>query len=303
MRLGSKILFHLAISLAIAIPISIGFAVPGALAAEFLIHDEKSQPESLTVTPRGDIIIGSGSSPYIYMIKKGAAEVTTFIDVSAEGPGNFFWGQLVDAQSGTLWTCQLTRPPGVTPAVRRSSLRGFDLATGKEKVRWELPGDNFACNDFSIGPDRALYSTDTFTGKIYRLAAGAKTGELFMDSPLLLGANGIAFLDGVLYVDNQTFNKLYRVPIDASGKPGAPVDIWMDAPIRNPDGMRASNGKLLLAASVSGEVVSLTIKGDTAHVTVLKDSLNSPTAVEVSGDTLWFTERRIGKVWSIPLPK
>jgi hypothetical protein len=281
----------------------LAFFVPAASAVEILVHDEKSQPESLTVTPDGSVITGSGSSPYIYMVKKGTTDVTTFIDVSGEGPGNFFWGQLVDAQTGTLWTCQLTRPPGVTPVVRRSSLRGFDLATGKEKVRWELPGDNFACNDFSIGPDKALYSTDTYSGKIYRLGPGAKTGELFLDSPLLLGANGIAFLDGVLYVNNQTFNKLYRVPIDGSGKPGVPVDIWMDAPIRNPDGMRAANGKLYLAASVSGSVVSLTISGDTAHVVVLKDGLNSPTAVQPSGDTLWFTERRIGKISSIPMPK
>ena len=42
---------------------------------------------------------------------------------------------------------------------------------------------------------------------------------------------------------------------------------------------------------------------DTAHVTVLQDGLKTPTGVEPAGDTLWFSERGTGKVWSIPMPK
>jgi hypothetical protein len=281
----------------------LAFFASSASAAEIVIQDDKSQPESITATPDGTIITGSGSSPYIYMLKRGDAKATTFIDVSEEGPGNFFWGQLADAVTGTLWACQLTRPPGVTPVVRQSSLRGFDLATGKEKLRWQLPGVNFACNDFAIGPNGALYITDYYAGKIYRLAAGAKSGELFLESPLLMGINGIAFLRGELYVNNQTFNKLYRIPIDQSGKPGAPVDIWMDAPVRGPDGMRAANDRLYLAATGSGAVLSLTVTGDTAHVAVLKDGLISPSAVQPSGNVIWFSERRSGKILSIPMPK
>jgi hypothetical protein len=47
-------------------------------------------------------------------------------------------------------------------------------------------------------------------------------------------------------VNNVIFNKLYRIPVDAAGKPGAPVDIWMDQPVKGPDGMRAASGKLIL---------------------------------------------------------
>jgi sugar lactone lactonase YvrE len=182
-------------------------------------------------------------------------------------------------------------------------LRGFDLATGKEKLRWNLPGDNSVCNDFSIGPDNALYVSDTANAKIYRLAPGATSADLFMQNKALDGIDGLTFLDGVLYVNNVIFSKVYRIPFDASGKPGRPVDIWMDAPVRGPDGMRAANGKLFIAANGTGQVVSLTIHGDTAHVTVLKDGLDTPTGIEPSGDTLWLTERGVGKVWSLPLPK
>jgi sugar lactone lactonase YvrE len=276
---------------------------PAARAAEILIQDEKSQPESLTVAADGAVIAGSASSPYVYRVRKGATASERFIDASAEGPGTFFFGQLADASTGTLWTCQLTPVPGVTPVARHSSLRGFDLQTGKEKLRWNLPGDNSMCNDFSIGPDKALYIADTANAKIYRLAPGAQSADLFLDNRVLLGVDGITFLNGVLYVNNVTFSKLYRIPLDASGKAGRPVDIWMDAPVLAPDGMRAANGKLFVAENGGGKVDALTITGDTAHVTVLKDGLKTPTGVEPAGDTLWLSERGAGKVWSIPMPK
>jgi hypothetical protein len=278
-------------------------AAPAAMAAEILIHDAKSQPESLTVAPNGDVVAGSASSPFIYRVAKGATTAKVFVDASAEGPGTFFFGQLADGATNTLWSCQLTPVPGVTPVQRHTALRGFDLTTGKEKLLWNLPGDNSTCNDFSIGPDKALYISDTGNAKIYRLAPGAKSAELFMENRLLAGIDGITFLDGVLYTNSVFFNKLYRIPVDAAGKPGAPVDIWMDAPVKGPDGMRAANGKLYVAENGAGKVDALTVTGDTAHVTVLKGGLDTPTGVEPVGATLWLSERGAGKVWSIAMAK
>lgn len=279
------------------------FSAPLALAGEILIHDGKSQPESLTVAPDGSIIAGSASTPFVYRVRKGATTAEPFVDASADGAGTFFFGQLADAASNTLWSCELTPVPGTTPVQRHTFLRGFDLRTGQEKLRWMLPGDNSTCNDFSYGPDRALYISDTANNKIYRLAPGAQSADLFMDNRLLNGIDGLTFLDGVLYVNNVTFSKLYRIPVDATGKPGRPVDIWMDAPVLGPDGMRAANGKLFIAANGSGQIDEVTITGDTGHVTVLQSGLNTPTGIEPAGDTLWFSERGAGKVWSIPLPK
>lgn len=269
--------------------------------AAILVHDDKSQPESLTIAPDGAVIAGSASAAYVYRIKPGATAAEVLVDASAEGAGTFFFGQLADAATGILWTCQLTPVPGTTPLARHTILRGFDLKTGKEKLRWALPGDNNVCNDFSIGPDRALYISDTINGRIFRLAAGAQSAELFLEHRVLNGIDGITFLDGVLYVNNVFFNKLYRIPVDAAGKAGTPVDIWMDAPVKGPDGMRAANGRLYLAENGAGKVDALTIRGDIAHVVTLKDGLNAPTGVEPAGDTLWIAERGAGKVVSIPL--
>jgi hypothetical protein len=274
-----------------------------ACANDILINDPKSQPESLTIAPGGVLIVGSASSPFIYKVKPGATTAEKFVDASNEGPGTFFFGMLADASTNTLWACQLTPVPNTTPPARHTTLRSFDLTTGAAKIRWNLPGDNNVCNDFAIGPDKALYITDTFPGRIFRLAPGASTAELFLEHRTLAGVDGITFLNGVLYVNNVVFNKLYRIPVDASGKPGTPVDIWIDQPIKGPDGMRAANGKLLVAENGSGKISSLTVTGDKASLTVVKDGLDTPTGVEPAGDTIWIAERGAGKAVSIPMPK
>ena len=45
------------------------------------------------------------------------------------------------------------------------------------------------------------------------------------------------------------------------------------------------------------------INGDKASVTVIKEGLKTPTAVEPAGDTIWVAERGTGKAVSIPMPK
>ncbi|HTJ31267.1 MAG TPA: hypothetical protein VL346_12240 [Acidobacteriaceae bacterium] len=277
--------------------------VQAASAAEIVIGDAKSQPESLTVAPGGVLIVGSASSPYVYKVKPGSTTAEKFIDASAEGEGTFFFGMLADAATNTLWTCQLTPVPNTKPVQRHTALRSFDLTTGAAKLRWNLPGENTTCNDFAIGPDKALYISDTATGRIYRLAAGASSAELYLEQRVLQGIDGITFLNGVLYVNNVIYNKLYRIPVGADGKPGAPEDIWMDQPVKGPDGMRAANGKLYVAENGAGKISALTVDGDKAHVVVLKDGLKTPTGVEPAGDVIWFTERAVGKAESMPVAK
>jgi hypothetical protein len=274
-----------------------------ASASDILISDAKSQPESLTVAPGGVLYVGSASSPFVYKVRPGATTAEKFVDATEEGPRTFFFGMLADAANNMLWTCQLTPIPDTTPTRKHTALRGFDLTTGAAKVRWNLPGDDSTCNDFAIGPDKALYITDTANGKIFRLAPGATSADLYLAHRTLMGIDGITFLNGVLYVNNVIFNKLYRIPVDASGKPGTPVDIWMDQPVKGPDGMRAANGKLFVAENGSGKISVLTVNGDKASVTVIKEGLKTPTAVEPAGDTLWIAERGAGQAVSMPMPK
>src|SRR5579862_8333089 len=132
----SKLAVSFAALLAISAP---------AFAADILIKDDKSQPESLAHAPDGTLIVGSASTPFVYKIKPGSTTPEVFIDASAEGPGTFFFGQLVDASTNTVWSCMLTPVPNTTPAARHTALLGTDLKTGARKLRWNLPGDNSTC--------------------------------------------------------------------------------------------------------------------------------------------------------------
>jgi hypothetical protein len=271
-----------------------------AATAATIVVPEKSLPESITIAPNGDLILGSMGSARIYRVKKGSDKPEVFIDAGAEG-AVFFLGVLADVPTNTLWACQIySSPPAGT---RHSALRGFDLKTGVAKFRWELPGDKNLCNDFVVGPDKALYISDTTGAKIWRLKPGAAVPELFSDDQTLLGIDGITFIGDTLYENNVIFNKLYRVPMDAGGKAGKPVDIWLDKPIKGPDGMRAANGKLFLAENGAGKVDMVSVSGDTATVTVLQEGLATPTAIEPAGDTLWYGERAADRAHSMPLPK
>jgi streptogramin lyase len=285
-------------NLTIATALSTLFA--GTATAITVVVPAKSAPESITVAPNGDLILGSMGSQKIYRAKKGAESAEPFVDVSADG-AVFFLGVLSDATTNTLWACELYPSPAGGP--RHSALRGFDLKTGAAKFRWELPGDTNVCNDFVIGPDKALYISDTAGAKIWRLKPGAAAPDLFSDDRTLLGIDGITFIGDTLYENNVIFNKLYRVPIDANGNAGKPVDIWMDKPIKGPDGMRSANGKLFLTENAAGKIDMVTVTGDTATVTVLQEGLATPTAIQPAGDTLWYGERAADRAQSMPLPK
>src|ERR1700751_2579846 len=123
------------LTLSLALVVGLMSFVQAASAADILIGDAKSQPESLTVAPGGVLIVGSASSPFVYKVRSGSSTAEKFIDASVEGPGTFFFGMLADASTNTLWTCQLTPVPDTKPVRRHTALRSFDLSTGAPKIR------------------------------------------------------------------------------------------------------------------------------------------------------------------------
>lgn len=258
-----------------------------------------ANPENITMAPGGALILGS-SSPFIYRASPGSAIAEPFIDTSADGNARFL-GVLADAPTNTLWACQAFPMPNTTRSA--SALRGFDLTTGRSKFRWNLPGDTATCNDITIAADHTAYFTDTPNGRIYRLASGAQTPELWLEDRALLGVDGITLLNGTIYVTNVFSNNLYRIPIDAAGKAGAPEDLWLSQSVKGPDAIRAADGKLFLAENRSGKVDLVIVQGDKALITTIKDGFEGSTAVEPYAGMLWVGEARGNRATAIPLPK
>jgi len=296
-------------------------AISPALAERTVtVADRDIFPESITALPDGTVILGGMLQPWIYRARPGAATAERWIDL--RGVGSAAWGVLADGKTNTLYACTVAfpLPAKITPPVkeRHSSLRAFDLTTGAPKGAWALQGATNACNDITVGPDGSVYVSDLANGEIQRLKKGAAALEVWLKTPELANIDGIVFNGPTLYVSNVSTSKIYRIPVNADGSGGKPVEVTLSQPIAGPDGVRALNGKLYVAENRSNRVSELTLKGDTATVRVLKDGYQTATGVAPAGDTVWVGESKQNywrdpklantdpnpfKVYPLPLPK
>ena len=252
-------------------------------------------PESITSTPNGTVIFGSYTKPEIYRSKPGEAVAEPWIALSGHGEMSSF-GVLADMRSHTLWVCAVERAPGPPPGLH-TLLESFDLASGAAIAAVHLPGDINLCNDIAVAPNGDVYATDTIGGRVLRLDRATKALDVWLADPALRGVDGLTFLRGKLYVNVISTNQVYRVPIGPDGRPGVLVPITLSQPLTRPDGMRAAHGAIFVAENNPGNAVAmLTLDGDHATVTVLKDNLVTPTAVAPSGDTLWVDESRMAYI-------
>jgi len=258
-----------------------------------------TQPESMAVGPDGSVYLGSQLDARIYRARPGQAVADQFIDMR---PSAFVLGVLADGGSNTLWVCELMSMDRSSPLLKgTSALRGFDLSTGAPKVRIPLPDATNLCNDFVVGPDKALYVADTSNARILRVRPGATEFEVVIQNAALYGVDGLTFLGDVFYVNTVWAGNLYRIPMDAAGKASAPVQIHAPRVLRSPDGMRALNGKIYLAESANGTVSAITVANDVATFTTVRSGLMGPCAVEPHGNVLWVVERPAHRATAIPL--
>ena len=262
--------------------------------------EPESRPESMAVGPDGTLYIGSQKDARIYRARAGQATAEQFIDMR---PSAFVLGVLADGASNTLWACEMVSMDRSTPMLKgKGILRGFDLKSGAPKISVPLPEATNICNDFVVGPDKALYVADTSNGKVLRLRPGATTFELVSHNSALYGADGLAFLNGELYINTVWAGGLYRIPQATSAKAGAPVQIHTPRVLKGPDGMRVLNGVMYLAEAGNGIVSSVAIKGDVATLTTIKSGMEGPCALEPHGKTLWVVERPANRVTAVPIP-
>jgi hypothetical protein len=260
-------------------------------AADVLIDDTSVYPESITSMSDGTLINGSVKG-VVYRAVGSATTATAWIRSTPENGMLSVLGVVADERAKLLWLCSAAMPvPGApSGAGKVSSLMTFDLKTGAPKSVYPFPAPSSACNDIAIAKDGSAYATDTPNGRIFKVAPGSKTLELFLQDDKLKGIDGIAFSgDWTMYANIVTRGALVRI-----GKDKSITELTLSEPVKGPDGMRLIEGnRFLLAEGQGGRVDEVTVSGDNATIRVLKDGLNSPPGVTLVGKTVYAIEGKI----------
>lgn len=274
--LTTALLFAALTAPAVAAPTDITINVPMAF------------PESLTSTADGTVYIGSLNQAAVYRAKPGEANASPFISKEA-GKFSLVLGVLADAPTDTLWVCD--------NAGDHAYLKSFGLKSGAPAKTYELPGGGF-CNDIALkGKD--AYITDTKNGRILKLASGGTALSVWYTNdksdPSL---DGLVWQGNVLYTNTYNGNHLIRISVNPDGSAGKGVNLTTSMDIYQPDGMRLTpDGKMLMVEGRgkdgNGRLDEVTVSGDKATITVIKDKYMLPTAVTVVGKTAYVLEAKL----------
>lgn len=165
-----------------------------ALAAPALAEDPVwtlsgfTGPESVAMDPAtGTIFVSNfGTDP---MKKDGDGFLST---ITADGKvANLKWLTGLDAPKGMDFA------GGKLYVADIDQLVEVDEATGQITNRYPAEGAQFL-NDVAAGPDGKIYVSDTFAASVWVLDGGKLS--LFVQDPMLMGANGLLVQDGALLV-------------------------------------------------------------------------------------------------------
>lgn len=279
-------------------PIALLLLAPQLAAqAPIVLPGDNVFPESITSDKAGNIYVGNLGEGGVFRVKAGGTSVEPWIAPGAHG-SNAILGVLADDRSNTLWACSndlhvvgVSVPGGD----KVSTLKGFDLRTGKGKASFPFPNTPSMCNDITVGPDGSVYVSNSSSAEILRLAPGSQQLEVWFSDPSLqpkdaTGLDGLAFgADGSLYIDRYDPNDIYRIPVK-DGKAGKAVKLKTSRPVVNPDALRPLGGDRFLLVEGGGAVDVMTIRGDSAHIETLKDGFDTPTGAASVGNMVWISE-------------
>jgi sugar lactone lactonase YvrE len=240
-------------------------------------------PESFTRV--GDVTYLSMSSRLMRLSPDGT--LTTFVQFPTSSPGAFASGVTL-GPDGALYVglASFSEADGVA-GVWRVTLDG----RAEEFVHLDDAGFP---NDLAFDETGALYVTDPFLGRIWRvtpdgvasdwvthpsLAGDPPLGYLYLHS---FGADGIAYdrARRTFYVGNLDRGQLIRVPVGADGTAGEPT-VWVDDErLDGVDGIAFSrDGDLYAAVHGQDQLARVTRRGEVS-ILASGGALDSPSAVE-----------------------
>jgi len=235
--------------------------------------------EGITVDKVGNIFVSNSLAGELWKIAPGAAAPEVFgavgevINADEGDPG--LLGLAVDAPGNVYGTVvSFTNPDA-------NGVWKFDRKTGEAT---KAPGSEAIVFANAIAFDKRgnMYVTGTVVGAVWRFPRGggpaepwvvddtlAGTGALEFGIPL--GANGIAYRQGAIYVANTEKGSIVKIPIGSMGSAGTPSVVVEDDAIFGVDG---------IAFDVHGDIYAAII----AQFAVTKISMGPKPTVEILGD-------------------
>jgi sugar lactone lactonase YvrE len=270
-----------------------------------ILPGERYFPEGITVARHGTFYVGSMEEGRIVCILPGTTEAVPFIPAGANGLVSVL-GLWADDERGLLWACSCDAGLGKLAGTAPPAVKTFDLKTGEPRGNYVLPGGGF-CNDLTIDPPGNVYITDSWTPRIFRLAAGGLQLEEWINDPQLgveiWSLNGIDFdrRTGVIYTVNQRAGKLFRIAVQPDGRAGTVTLIQTSRGLRRPDGLKVIGPDTLATAEGgSGGMAVIKVRGDAAEVITVDEGLNQVSTFAYYRGSAWLVENQADHFWDAP---
>ena len=240
-------------------------------------------PEGIAFDRHGDLYVSL--APLGEIRRRGADGTwTTFASIGPHGAGGLAMLGLAFDRQGTLYAAAPTDDPswhGVVAIAKDGAMRHV---AGTEGMLFP--------NALAVAKGGDVYVTDSVAGAIWRIPRGGEA-ELWLQHELLagvnipLGANGLAYRSGRLYVANTEKTQVVEIPITGRDRPGPPriVHTFGNAL----DGITVDRaGNFYVMRVLDHQVVRLDRRGTVTTIGDASDDLNIPASAAFGPDGSLF---------------
>jgi sugar lactone lactonase YvrE len=273
-------------------------------------------PEGVAVAKNGKVFVSLAPLGQLLMLEPRSTEAVPFGSVPGVNPASDLGllGLAVDARGDVYGT--------VVSAAAQGIWR-FDRKTGAAE---RLPGTEAIPFPNGLAFDKRgnLYVTSssegrspsgTLLGGIWRISRSGSVDRVLVHEalggegviqPMGVGANGIAYRQGVLYVANTEKATLLSIPVSAGGALGTPRVIASGPQLAFPDGLALDvHGNVYVAVISQSTVVRVSPGGAIDLIADASDGLDWATSLAFgtgkgTRQTLYAVNFAIGELFGSP---
>lgn len=248
--------------------------------------------EALAFDRRDRLLVSSVHRPGIYLLRKNGALKRW----SAEGATEGVFGIAADPARGDLWAASSGTAHGGDPRARPALIR-FNLRNGRVRSVHEGPQGAKSFGDLAIGPDGAVYVSDSGSGVVLRLRPGGVALEPLVSLGPRGSPQGLAVSpDGRTLVFVGYGSGLHRVDLESGAHSRIETPNGME--LRGVDGVTRDGEDLLLVQNgiAPPRILRLELNDawsavDELHVLARDAGMQEPTSGVVRDGAFVFISR------------